>query len=83
LFYRENEISELVQVIIRRNLLYENSNYIWLLALFSSSPICTGYLHIILPQVIDYLYLTFSNSDGMIQASEVCPFSFTTKYEIF
>lgn len=72
-------MSELVQVIIKRNILYENANYIWLLALLSSSPICAGYLHVLLPQVVDYLYLTFSNSDGMTQVSEVCIFTFIQK----
>lgn len=70
--YRESEMSELVQVIIKRNILYENPYYIWLLALLSSSSICAEYLHAILSQVVDYLYLTFSNSDGMTQVSEVC-----------
>lgn len=74
---------ELIQVIIKRNLLYENPNYIWLLALLSSSPVCAGHLHTILPQVVDYLYLTFSTSDGMTQVSEVCFFFLhITKYKI-
>ncbi|TGZ58352.1 Uncharacterized protein DBV15_09487 [Temnothorax longispinosus] len=67
----ESEKLELVQVITKRNLLYENPNYIWLLALLSSSLICVEHLHAILPQVVDYLYSTFSNSDGMAQASEI------------
>ncbi|XP_077257371.1 uncharacterized protein LOC143894700 [Temnothorax americanus] len=67
----ESEKLELVQVIIKRNLLYENPNYIWLLALLSSSLICVEHLHAILPEVVDYLYSTFSNSDGMAQASEI------------
>lgn len=67
----ESEMSELVQVIIKRNILYENPYYIWLLALLSSSSICAEYLHAILSQVVDYLYLTFSNSDGMTQVSEI------------
>ncbi|XP_011156304.2 uncharacterized protein LOC105193527 [Solenopsis invicta] len=67
----ENEMLELVQAIIKRNLLYENLNYIWLLALLSSSSICTEHLHAILPKVVDYLYLIFSNSDGMTQVSEI------------
>ncbi|XP_011693490.1 PREDICTED: uncharacterized protein LOC105453337 [Wasmannia auropunctata] len=67
----ETEMLELIQVIVKRNLLYEDLNYIWLLALLSSSPICIEYLHAILPQVVYYLYLTFSNSDGMLQVSEI------------
>ncbi|XP_012530458.1 uncharacterized protein LOC105833337 isoform X2 [Monomorium pharaonis] len=72
-FYKisENEMSELAQAIIKRNLLYENPNYIWLLALLSSSSMCSGHLHVILPQVVDYLYLTVSNSDGIIQVSKI------------
>lgn len=73
---------ELIQVIIKRNILYENPNYIWLLALLSSS-ICAEYLHALLPQVVDYLYLTFSNSDGMTQISEVRYFFHKKKNEIF
>ena len=69
-------MSELIEVIIKRNLLYKNPNYIWLLALLSSSPICIKSLYTILPQVVDYLYVTFSNSDGIVQASEVCFFFF-------
>lgn len=72
----ENEMSELIQVIMKQNILYENPNYIWLLALLSSSSVCAEYLHAFLPQVVDYLYLTFSNSDGMTQINEVCSFSF-------
>ncbi|XP_011633158.1 uncharacterized protein LOC105424559 [Pogonomyrmex barbatus] len=67
----ESEMSELIQIIIKRNILYENSNSIWLLALLSSSPICTVHLRYILPQVVDYLYITFSNSDGMTRVSEI------------
>ncbi|XP_011871128.1 PREDICTED: importin subunit alpha-9 isoform X2 [Vollenhovia emeryi] len=67
----ESEMLELVQVVVKRNLLYENPNYIWLLALLSSSPICAEHLSAILPEVVDYLYLTFSNSDGMTRASEI------------
>lgn len=69
-------MSELIQVIMKQNILYENPNYIWLLALLSSSSVCAEYLHAFLPQVVDYLYLTFSNSDGMTQINEVCSFSF-------
>ncbi|KYM88479.1 hypothetical protein ALC53_02962 [Atta colombica] len=67
----ESEMSELIEVTIKRNLLYKNPNYIWLLALLSSSPICTKSLYTILPQVVDYLYVTFSNSDGIVQASKI------------
>ncbi|KYM95937.1 PREDICTED: uncharacterized protein LOC108779834 [Cyphomyrmex costatus] len=67
----KSEISELIEITIKRNLIYKNSNSIWLLALLSSSPICVGHLYSILPQIVDYLYFKFSNSDGIAQASEI------------
>ncbi|KAL0108754.1 hypothetical protein PUN28_014115 [Cardiocondyla obscurior] len=67
----ESEMSELIQLIMKRNTLYKNPNYIWLLALLSSSSICTEHLHIVLPQIVDYLYSTLFNSDGMTQSSEI------------
>jgi len=48
---------EIVEVIKKRNLIYEHPNVIWLLALLSSSPACTVHLYSILPQIVDYLYL--------------------------
>lgn len=65
-------MAELVQAVIKRNLLYTNSDSVWLLALLSSSTICTIYLYSILPQVIDFLYLTISSSDEITHANEVC-----------
>ncbi|XP_012219124.1 importin subunit alpha-8 [Linepithema humile] len=67
----ESEMTELVQAIIKRNLLYENSDIIWLLALLSSSTICTIHLYSILPQVIDFLYLTISSSDEITRTNEI------------
>lgn len=67
-------MAELVQVIIKRNLLYENPNLIWLLALLSSSTICTTHLHSILSQIVDHLYLLCSGPDELAHVNEVCCF---------
>ncbi|XP_070161988.1 transmembrane and coiled-coil domain-containing protein 6 [Polyergus mexicanus] len=67
----KNDMAQLVQVIIKRNFLYENSDFIWLLALLSSSTICTTYLHSILPQIVDHLYLLFFGSDEIAHVNEI------------
>ncbi|XP_011343236.2 uncharacterized protein LOC105282701 isoform X2 [Ooceraea biroi] len=64
----ESEMAELVEVVKKRNLMYEHPNFIWLLALLSSSPTCTAHLHSILPQVVDYLYS--ATSDETTHANE-------------
>lgn len=67
----KSDMVELVQVIIKRNFLYTNQNFIWLLALLSSSTICTTYLHFILPQIVDHLYLLFSGFNKMAPVNEI------------
>lgn len=67
---RETEMTEIVQTTIKRNLFNKDPNVAWLLALLSSSTICTAYLYLILPQVVDYLYQTVSIETTNI--SEVC-----------
>ncbi|KAH0952795.1 hypothetical protein HN011_012249 [Eciton burchellii] len=52
----ESEMTEIIEIIKKRNLVYEHPNVIWLLALLSSSPACTIHLYSILPQIVDYLY---------------------------
>lgn len=69
-------MAQLAEGIIKRKFLYENPNFIWLLALLSSSTICTTYLHSILPQIVDYLYLCFFGSDEITHVNEVCYLSF-------
>lgn len=64
-------MSELVQVLIKPKFLYESPNSIWLLALLSSSAICTTNFYSILPQVVDYLHSTFSSNNGTAHCSEV------------
>lgn len=63
---------ELVQVITKQKFLCKNPNFIWLLALLSSSTICTTYLYSILPQIVDHLYLLFSGSNEISRVNEVC-----------
>lgn len=72
--YRESEMTELIQAAIKRNVFYENSDFIWLLGLLSSSTICTIYLYSILPQIVDFLHLTISSSDEITRVNEVCYF---------
>ncbi|CAL1687759.1 unnamed protein product [Lasius platythorax] len=67
----KSDMAELVQVIIKRNLLYENPNLIWLLALLSSSTICTTHLHSILSQIVDHLYLLCSGPDELAHVNEI------------
>ncbi|XP_072751661.1 uncharacterized protein [Anoplolepis gracilipes] len=67
----KSDMTELIQVIKKRNFLHENSNFIWLLALLSSSTICTTCLHSILPQIVDHLYLLFSGSDEIVHVNEI------------
>jgi len=50
-------MAEIVEIIKKRDLIYKHPNFIWLLALLSSSSACTVYLYSILPQIVDYLYL--------------------------
>jgi len=66
-------MTELVQATIKRNFLYKSADYVWLLALLSSSTICTVHLYSVLPQIIDFLYLAVS--DEIAHANEVCYFS--------
>lgn len=51
---------ELAQATLKQNLLYKDPNFIWLLALLSSSTIFTVQLHFlhspILSQIVDYLH---------------------------
>ncbi|XP_029168485.1 uncharacterized protein LOC114938647 isoform X2 [Nylanderia fulva] len=67
----KSDMEELVQVIVKRNILYEKSNFIWLLALLSSSTICKTYLHSILPQIVDHLYLLSSGPDKLAHVNEI------------
>jgi hypothetical protein len=59
---------EIIEIIKKRNLVYEHPNVIWLLALLSSSPACTIHLYSILPQIVDYLY---SDLDETTHINEV------------
>ncbi|GAB1864730.1 Importin subunit alpha-2-like protein [Camponotus japonicus] len=67
----ESDMIELIQVITKQKFLYKNPNFIWLLALLSSSTICTTYLYSILPQIVDHLYLLFSRSNEISRVNEI------------
>ncbi|XP_011147260.1 importin subunit alpha-9 [Harpegnathos saltator] len=69
----DNEMSELVQATVKRSLLYKDSNFVWLLALLSSSTVFAVHPHFldssILSQVVDYLH--HSGSDETADVNEI------------
>lgn len=68
--FRKEEIIELINATIKRNFPFEDSYFIWLLALLSSEISCHIYLYSAIPLIIDYLYENSINNITSI--IEVC-----------
>lgn len=68
--FRKEDIIELMNATIKRNFSFEDSYFIWLLALLSSEISCHIYLYSAIPLIIDYLYENSINNITSI--IEVC-----------
>lgn len=64
--FRKEDIIELMNATIKRNFSFEDSYFIWLLALLSSEISCHIYLYSAIPLIIDYLY------ENITSIIEVC-----------
>ncbi|CAK9828657.1 hypothetical protein ANTRET_LOCUS6141 [Anthophora retusa] len=59
---QDDEMIELAKAVAKRNLSFENSYFIWLLALLSSQISCNMYFYNLIPLVVDYLYQNTPNT---------------------
>lgn len=68
----KEDIIELMNATIKRNFSFEDSYFIWLLALLSSEISCHIYLYSAIPLIIDYLYENSINNITSIIEITAC-----------
>ncbi|OAD54881.1 hypothetical protein WN48_06081 [Eufriesea mexicana] len=71
-YIQEDEMIELVTATTKRNISFENSYIIWLLALLSSQISCNKYLYNTIPIIVDYLYQNVTNNFTAITEITAC-----------